>query len=109
MFVKVYRYHIRPDKEEAFLAMQERAGAVYKKHVHYRTVYLKSEDDPGLWLEIQWCRDKETYQRAMALINALPGIEQLWKEFQLLLDPEKTDIKDECFHQIHSEGDQSLI
>jgi hypothetical protein len=109
VFVKVYRYHIRPNKKNEFLHIQERAAEIYKKHVHYHAVYLQSEDDPGLWLEIQWCRDQDTYRQAMDLINAESGIERLWKEFQLLLDPEKPGIQEECFCQVHSEGDPSIV
>jgi hypothetical protein len=107
MFVKVYRYHIRPDKTKEFLSIQERAGEIYRKHVSYRAVYLQSQDDPGLWLEIQWCSDEAAYRRAMDLINAEPGIKKLWQEFQGLLDPEKPNVQEECFHQIRSEGDPS--
>ncbi|UCG91003.1 MAG: hypothetical protein JSV97_07900, partial [candidate division WOR-3 bacterium] len=72
MFVKVYRYRVQPDKTDEYLAIQERAGEIYQKHVRYRAVYLRSEDDPGLWLEIQWYPDEKSYRRAMDLINAEP-------------------------------------
>jgi len=108
VFVKVYRYHIRTDKTEEFLDIQERVGKIYKKHVAYRAVYLQSQDDPGLWLEIQWCGDEDTYLEAMNAINAEPGIKELWQDFQTLLDPEKPDVEEECFNQIRSEGDLSL-
>ncbi|MGB7055354.1 MAG: hypothetical protein WBE28_08555 [bacterium] len=109
MFVKVYRYHIRSEKTEEFLDIQERAGKIYRRHVSYRAVYLKSQDDPGLCLEIQWCADEDTYRSAMERINSEPGIKELWQEFQILLDPEKPDIQEECFNQIRSEGDSPLI
>jgi hypothetical protein len=109
MFVKVYRYHIRPEKTEEFFDIQERAGKIYRKHISYRVVYLESKDDPGLWVEIQWCSDENAYRRAMASINAEPGIKELWQEFQTVLDPEKPDIQEECFNQIRSEGDSPLI
>ena len=103
MFVKVYRYHIRPDKTEEFLNIQQRAGEIYRKHVSYRAVYLKNQDDPGLWLEIQWCSDEDVYRRAMESINAEPAIKELWQEFQLLLDPEKPGVQEERFEQIRAE------
>ena len=108
MFVKIYRYHIQPGKTKEFLDIQKRAGEIYKKHVHYRAVYLQSKDDPGLWLEIQWCPDEDTYRCAMKSINAEPGIKELWETFQALLDKEKPDIQEECFEQVHAIGDLPL-
>jgi hypothetical protein len=109
MSVKVYRYHIRPDKTAEFLDIQQRAGEIYRKYVSYRAVYLKSQDDPGLWLEIQWCSDEDAHRRAMESINAEPAIKQIWQEFQMILDPEKPKIEEEYFEQVHSEGNSSLV
>lgn len=108
MFVKVYRYHIQPGKTDEFLDVQRRAGEIYSKHVSYRSVYLKSRDEPGLWLEVQWCADEDTYRHAMEVINAEPGIDRLWHEFQVLLDPEKPGVQEECYEQVHSFGDLPL-
>lgn len=108
MFVKVYRYHIQSDKTDEFLGIQRRVGEIYSKHASYRSVYLRSRDEPGLWLEIQWCVDEDTYRHAMESINAEPGIGKLWQEFQMLLDPEKPGVQEECFEQVHSIGDLPL-
>jgi len=103
VFVKIYRYHIRPNKTEEFLDIQKRAGKIYRKHVSYRVVYLKNKEDPRMWLEIQWCADEDTYRQAMNLINAEPGIKRLWQEFQEILDPSDPEIHEEYYEQIHSE------
>lgn len=103
MFVKVYRYRVQPDKTKEYLAIQERAGQIYQKHVRYRAVYLRSQEDPGLWLEIHWYPDEKTYRRAMDLINAEPAINQLWQEFQATLDPDEPEIHEEYYEQIRSE------
>jgi len=107
MFVKVYRYHIRPDKTKEFLDIQERAGKIYRKHLSYRVEYLQSRDDPGLWLEIQWCADEDTYRTALNSIDAEPGIKELWREFQKILDPGKPKIEEEYFEQVHTEDSSS--
>jgi hypothetical protein len=103
MFVKIYHYHIRPDKTEEFLRIQERASKIYRKYISYRCVYLRDRDNPGLWLEIQWCCDEDTYRSAMDSINAEPEIERLWQEFQALLDPSDRTIREEYYEQVHSE------
>ena len=103
MFVKVYRYHVQHDKTEQYLAIQERAGQIYQKHVRYRAVHLRSQDDPGLWLEIHWYPNEETYRRSMDLINAEPAIKQLWLEFKATLDPDDKEIHEEYYEQIRSE------
>ncbi len=105
MFVKVYRYHIQPAKMGEFLKIQERAAEIYRKHVSYRAVFLQSRDDPGLFLEIQWCRDEDTYRKAMDAINAEPGITQLWNEFETLLRPGDRTVSEEYYEQVRSEGD----
>lgn len=105
MFVKIYRYHIQPDKTDEFIKVQERASKIYGKYMSYRSVYLRDREKPGLWLEIQWCRDEDTYRRAMDSINAEPEIERLWQEFQALLDPNDRAIQEEYYEQVHSEGD----
>lgn len=104
MFVKVYRYRIQSDKTQEFLLIQERASRIYRKHVSYRAVYLQSQDDPSLWLEIQWCDDEETYRRAMEVINSEPEIKELWKEFQSLLDPNDPVVQEERFEQVRADG-----
>jgi len=103
MFVKIYRYRVQPEKIEDYLGIQERAGKIYQKHVHYRAVYLRSQDDPYLWQEIHWYPDEETYHRSMELINAEPEIKQLWREFQATLDPNDPEIHEEYFEQIRYE------
>jgi hypothetical protein len=103
VFVKIYRYHIQPNKTERFLDIQKRAGKIYSKHVSYRAVYLKNQENPGMWLELQWYADEDMYRKAMSLINAEPGIKKLWQEFQEILDPNDPEIQEEYYEQIRSE------
>lgn len=103
MFVKVYSYRIKLSKTQEFLDIQERAKHIYEKHIAYRAVHLQKNDDPCRWLEIHWYPDEAVYRRSMDLINAEPEIEQLWKEFQALLDPEDKTITEEYYYQVRSE------
>ncbi len=103
MFVKLYRYRVQPEKIKEYHVIQERAGQIYQKHVRYRAVYLRNQNDPGLWLEIHWYPDEETYRRSMDLINAEPEIKQLWREFQTTLDPNDPEIHEEYYSQVRSE------
>ena len=99
MFVKVYRYRIRPDKEEEFVAIQEAANRIYSRHIEFRSVHLRDRYDPTRWMEIQWCQDEDAYNRAMKRIDAEPEIGTLWERFQALLDPDDDRVQEEVFVQ----------
>jgi len=103
MFVKVYRYRIKPARVKEFLSVQERAADIYRKHAAYRVVHLQKQDDPCQWLEIQWFEDEAAYRRSMDLINGEPEIERLWHKFQTVLDPEDKTIIEEFYDQIRAE------
>ncbi len=99
MFVKVYSYRIRPDKEQEFIAIQEAANRIYSRHVEFRSVHLQNRDDPSRWMEIQWCQDEDAYNNAIRRIDAEPEIGSLWERFQALLDPEDEKVHEEVFIQ----------
>ncbi len=103
MFVKVYRYRIKPDKTEEFLEIQQRAGQIYQKHVTYRAVHLQKQGEPGQWMEIHWYPDEAAYHRSMELVDSEPEIKRLWQKFQALLDPTDKTVNEEYFAQIRSE------
>lgn len=100
MFVKMYHYRILPGKTEQCLAIQQRAGRIYDKHIGYRVAILRSREDPKQWLEIHWYPNEETYRRGMDLINAEPEINRLWHEFQETLDPTDPTIREEFYEQL---------
>ncbi len=100
MFVKVYRYRIPPEKTNNVLTIQRRVDQLYKKHIHYRVVILKSTKDPSLWLEIHWYPNEEAYHRGIELINAEPTVSQLWQEFLQNLDPKDPTIYEEYYNQL---------
>lgn len=100
MFVKTYHYRILPEKTEQCLAIQQRAGQIYDRHVRSRVVILKSREDPKQWLEIHWYPNEEIYRRGMNLINAESEIDQLWQEFQETLDPAEPTVQEEFYEQL---------
>jgi hypothetical protein len=103
MFVKVYRYRVQPEKTEEYLSIQEKAGKIYRKHIRYRSLHLRNRSDPGLWLEIHWYPDEETYRESIDKIDADPDIDRLWTEFQAVLDPMDLDISEENFEEVLNE------
>jgi hypothetical protein len=103
MFVKVYRYRVQPKKTEEYLVIQADAEEIYRKHLRFRSVHLRSRNDPFIWLEIHWYTDEKTYQDSIGRINSDPEIDRLWERFQMVLDPENSQISEENFEQILSE------
>ena len=97
MFVKMYRYRIRPDREKQYLAIHDRAAQIYRKHVRFREVHLKSPGDPGTWVELQYYEDEQTYLNTIKVIEAEPEIGELFQKFQDVIDPAHTGVKEEQF------------
>jgi heme-degrading monooxygenase HmoA len=97
MFVKIYEYHIQPDKEQEYLNIQQKAGEIYKRHIDAHSLHLKSRDDPSKWMEITRYRDEEEYKRSIVLINQYEEIHELFRGFQSLLASEKSEIREEDF------------
>jgi len=87
MFVRLFRYRVRPEKLERYLTIQEQACQIYRRHESVRTSYFQAAGDPCTWLEVHWYPDEETCRRATEEINGDPQIPALWDEFQRALDP----------------------
>ena len=103
MFVKVYRYRVQPDKTEAYLSIQQKAAEIYRRYIHYRSVHLRSLEEPRQWLEIHWYPDEESYRKSIDRINSDPEIDRLWTEFQEILDPDNDGISEEIFEQVRED------
>ncbi|TYS16979.1 hypothetical protein FZC78_10125 [Rossellomorea vietnamensis] len=97
MFVKVYQYHIQPEKEDAYLKIQEKASEIYSRYVDAETFYLQSIGDNSKWMEITRYKSEVEYQRSINLINEEEEIQELFKEFQGLLFSGKEEITEEDF------------
>lgn len=100
MYVKVYEYHIPTDKIKEYFCIQEKASNIYRKYIDSTTTYLQSNDDPTKWLEITTYQSEQDYHANIALINEQTEIAALFQEFQALLHPENSQIKEKNFTKI---------
>ncbi|MGD6803873.1 hypothetical protein FZC79_17630 [Rossellomorea vietnamensis] len=97
MFVKVYQYHIQPEKEDEYLKIQERASEIYSRYVDAETFYFQSSGDKSKWMEITKYKSEAEYQRSIGLINEEEEIQELFEELQALLVSGKEEITEENF------------
>jgi hypothetical protein len=97
MFIKIYEYYIQPDKEQEYLRIQQKAADIYSRHIDSQSLHLKSKDEPSKWMEITRYPNEDEYKRSIKLINQYKEIQELFKEFQSLLVPEKSEIREEDF------------
>ncbi len=99
MFVKVYRYRVRPEMTESYLDLQRRAARVYGSHMRFTSVHLRSTTDPASWVEVQWFEDEATFRKGMELVDADPEVRGLWQEFKGVLDLRSPEIVEETYEQ----------
>jgi hypothetical protein len=97
MFIKIYEYHIQPDKEQEYLRIQQKAADIYSRHIDSQSIHLKSKEEPSKWMEITRYKNEDEYKRSIKLINQYKEIQELFKEFQSLLVSEKSEIREEDF------------
>jgi hydroxymethylpyrimidine pyrophosphatase-like HAD family hydrolase len=102
MFVKVYVYHIKKDKVEEYLKIQEKAGDIYGKYINSKTIYLQSNEDETKWMEITKYESAEEYNKSIESINQQKEIQELFKSFQAVLLEGKSEIDEENFTEIMS-------
>ena len=99
VFVRSYRYRIRPGREAEFLEIQREADALYRRHACVETRWLRREQDPCSWLELQRYKDEKEAARAASLDEDEPRLKELYARFQALLDP-KTPVREESFEEV---------
>ena len=97
MFVKVYQYHIRKDKENEFFAIQEKVFDLYRKHIDVHITYLQSKTDETKWLEMATYKNEAEYIQSIQQINEEQEIQSLFSAFQLILVDGKQEIIEEDF------------
>ena len=97
MFVKVYQYHIRKDKENEFFTIQEKVFDLYRKHIDVQITYLQSKTDETKWLEIATYKTEAEYIQRIHQINEEEEIQRLFSAFQSLLVVGKQEISEEHF------------
>ena len=100
MFVKVYEFHIQEGREREYLMIQEKTAEIYSRYIDCQTLYLKSINEGTKWLEISQYKDKDTYEKWIALVNKDPEIQTLFSSFEDLLDLNRKEIKEDSYHQV---------
>lgn len=102
MLVKVYRYRVRPELASRYLQAQERAAALYAAAGAEPATYLRSVDDPQVWIEMHRQPEDPAARAALARVEQHPELPGLWREFQATLDPRYPTIveefREESFH-----------
>ena len=97
MFVKIYQYHIKADKVDEYLSIQDKASKIYGKYIDFHPMYLNSKNDITKWLEITRYKDEEEYNKSIKIINEQEEVQDLFKGFQSLLLTDKNEISEEDF------------
>ena len=97
MFVKLYQYHIKKEKENEFFAIQDKVFDLYRKHIDVHITYLQSKTDETKWLEIATYKTEAEYIQCFHQINEEQEIQRLFSAFQLLLVEGKQEISEEDF------------
>lgn len=94
MFVKVYKYRIKPHREQEYLEIQKAAESIYEKFVDKQYVHLKSKEDDSTWMEIHWYKDESTYDQAIQLINEQDELQVLYREFMDIILSEENVLEE---------------
>ncbi|GAM14877.1 hypothetical protein [Mesobacillus selenatarsenatis] len=81
MFVKLYSYHIKSDKEEEYLKIQQEADGIYSSFIDEKTLHLQSKKDKTKWLEIHIYKNEKIYNDCIQIIDRQPEIQVLYKRF----------------------------
>ena len=81
MFVKIYRYRIKPGKEQEYLEIQNEAERIYSSFIHKQTWFLQNQDDKGIWQEIHFYQDKKSYNDTISSVDQQPEIQGLYNRF----------------------------
>lgn len=88
----VYKFTLRPDVWDEFLAHQRKAHAIYSNYVKYDLDFLRSEVDPNEILEIQTFASHEDAKKIENLHEKEPDLAGLFQKFLSLLDANKPGI-----------------
>ena len=97
MFIKIYEYRIREDREALFLSIQEKAASIYQAHMNCEIMLLKCLEDKTKWLEISRYNSQGDYLNGMKRVNEVPAIQYLFKESESCLVSDVLDIQEQNY------------
>lgn len=103
MFVKIYTYHVLPEKEQELMDVLTQSEEIYSKYITKQSFVLKSRDNSTKWMEIHRYQDKETYDESIEVINQHPEIKHLYSRFLELVDSME-ELTEEDFMEITRNG-----
>lgn len=81
MFIKVYTYHVIPEKEQELLEIQTQAEKVYSRYIDKQTFFLRSNDNSAKWMEVHIYRDEVSYNESIKIIDQQSEIADLYDRF----------------------------
>jgi len=99
MFIKVYTYHVIPERVQDFLEMQVQAENVYSRYIEKQSLFLRSKDDSAKWMEIHIYKDETRYNESIKIINQQKEIADLYSKFMKLIIS-KEELTEENYEQI---------
>ncbi|RIK80900.1 MAG: hypothetical protein DCC68_10120 [Planctomycetota bacterium] len=89
MFLRIFRYRVKPQMRDRHLALQSRAAQLYAKYVTRTPSYYRRSGDANSWVELHWYVDKAECQKVAQLVADDLELARLWREFQETLDPDQ--------------------
>ena len=97
MFVKVYQYHIQPDRIDEYLEIQKKSAEIYASYLDFQSFCINSNQDKSKWIEISKYKNENEYRKSIDLINDNTEIKQLFEKFSSLLINGETDLVEEDY------------
>jgi hypothetical protein len=99
MYIKVYKYHIIPGKEQDFLDIQAKAENIYSRFIEKEALLLRNKDDSTKWMEINIYKDESSYNESIKIIDQQKEIADLYTKFLNVIISKK-ELKEESYEQI---------
>jgi hypothetical protein len=89
MFLRIFRYRVKPQMRDRHLALQARSAQLYGKYVTQTPKYFRKSGDAHSWVELHWYADKAECQKVAQTVAEDLELARLWREFQETLDPDQ--------------------
>ncbi|WP_079508589.1 hypothetical protein [Mesobacillus jeotgali] len=99
MYVKIYSYRLKPNREEEYRDIQLRAEKIYSSFSDKQTLYLESKTDSLQRLEIHIYKNENSYSDAIQEIDTQQEIQLLYKSFLEVISSIE-ELTEEDYNQI---------
>ena len=81
MHVKIYKYRLKPGREQEYLEIQKEAEQIYSRFVQKQTLFLQNSRDKEVWQEIHIYQNEKSYNDTVSSVNEQPEIQVLYNRF----------------------------